>query len=197
MDYQKRNNNYQVNSPSEVTSLLENLMSINNNERIVAEETLQGIMNRKNPADFDIFFQSLNDNINDQLRILTLIIIKNYILKINPADFNELTLYEQYFNNRKSDIVNIILTLKNNSGNSILSQGAIILESLIKLFPVTMNLDLILEYIFIYYSNNKSQNNTQNTFQALFILYRLLKGIEQLKLKANSTYGLFSYLNHQ
>jgi hypothetical protein len=179
-------------------TLLLNHQSVDSIIRSNAETQLNAFLERGEPYDLDLLFQSLNKDYDNRVKLFLCILIKKVFDScINQNNINR---YREYIALRKGDIINTILNIKADLKS--LNFLVLILGECLNLFKdftsakdltdnttnvevnnnfsfhshsSEFNPDEIFGYIFEFYNFNKSSGNVLETFQGLFISFKLLK----------------------
>jgi hypothetical protein len=156
------------------TSILSNYLSPDSKTRMDAENKINQYLTA-NPYYLDILFNALNTETNNQVKLFIAIMIK----KIFETNLNEenYPLYLEYIKNRKAEIVNNVLNIK--ADLKTVNYFVLILEKCVALFKENFPLDEVFQYIFEFYNVNKSNGNVYETFQGLYITFKLLKTLDK------------------
>lgn len=158
--------------------VLSNYLSPNSMVRASAEAQMNRILMRGDPNDLDPLFEALNKDYDPQVKLfLALLIKKVFESSIGEQNINYFT---KYVVSRKAQIVNTILNLKADLKS--VNILVIVLEKCMSIFNDSndpnlgdFNPEEVFQYIFQFYNYNKQNSNIQETFQGLYISFKLLK----------------------
>lgn len=212
-------NEYKNMNLIEIHTILTNFLSIDNDLRKNAESFLSSIITNSSLQDFQTTLNFLSQFSNQVLLketlvkfnfdnntlfsddkiqntiLLLLILLKKIISYITSSEKDHSVIKKEFLdffsvNNNSSNVILLLSALKGQK--NVLNLSVLVIELLSFNFPECFPFDQILQFSYNNYLQTKNNNNIEDLFKNLYMIYQLIKSHERRNKEERSVYVIYN-----